>query len=208
MILDLQKRIDEANAAAAPVGIKSKDGKEKPYIPVHERIKAFRRVFPLGRIDTKMVKNEDGVCIFVTTISVPASDIFPGEYDPLCYVPIATGTAYEKEGSSNINRLSFVENCESSSAGRALGMAGFGIGASVASADEVQNAELNDISKQKIDAVKQSILADKCEREGVDLRRIVRGFGLKSIEDMSEKQFSDTINGWDIIKRQCGKRVE
>ena len=35
-------------------------------------------------------------------------------------------TAYEKENSSFINKTSYIENCETSAVGRALGMCGFG----------------------------------------------------------------------------------
>ena len=56
---------------------------------------------------------------------------------------IATGTAYEKENSTFINKTSYIENCETSAVGRALGMAGFGIDTSVASAEEVANAIKN-----------------------------------------------------------------
>jgi hypothetical protein len=48
------------------------------------------------------------------------------------------------QGSSNINKTSYVENCETSAIGRALAMLGIGIDTSIASANEVSDA----ISKQ------------------------------------------------------------
>ena len=56
---------------------------------------------------------------------------------------MATGLAQEKENSSFINKTSFVENCETSAWGRALGNLGIGIDTAVASAEEVKNAILN-----------------------------------------------------------------
>ena len=56
---------------------------------------------------------------------------------------LGSGHAYEKEGSTFINRTSYIENCETSAVGRALGMCGFGIDTSIASSEEVQNAILN-----------------------------------------------------------------
>ena len=53
---------------------------------------------------------------------------------------LSTGYAQEKENASVVNRTSYIENCETSAVGRALGMCGFGIDASVASAEEVKNA--------------------------------------------------------------------
>ena len=42
-------------------------------------------------------------------------------------VPASTGYAYEKEGSSFINKTSALENCETSAVGRALAILGFEI---------------------------------------------------------------------------------
>lgn len=52
---------------------------------------------------------------------------------------LATGHAEEKRGSSNINKTSALENCETSAIGRALAAFGFA-GTEYASADEVANA--------------------------------------------------------------------
>ena len=107
--------------------IKTTDIKGKKYSEVNQRIKAFRMVYPNGTIETEMVGNENGVCIF-------RANIYNGNK------LLATGTAYEKENSTFINKTSYIENCETSAIGRALGMCGFGIDTSVASAEEVQNA--------------------------------------------------------------------
>ena len=59
-----------------------------------------------------------------------------------------TGYAHEKEvpfdpkrRNQDVNTTSFIENCETSARGRALGAAGIGITEAVASADEVRNAQ-------------------------------------------------------------------
>ena len=114
--------------AIANETIKTTDIKGKEYAEVNQRIKAFRMVYPQGTIDTEMLSNENGVCIF-------KASVYDDEYNLL-----ATGTAYEKENSTFINKTSYIENCETSAVGRALGMAGFGIDVSVASAEEVTNA--------------------------------------------------------------------
>ena len=56
-----------------------------------------------------------------------------------------TGIAQEIKGSTNINKTSAYENCETSAVGRCLGFAGYGAVESIASADEVANA----VSQQK-----------------------------------------------------------
>lgn len=106
------------------------DVKGKAYAEVNQRIKAFRMVYPNGGIVTDMLSNDGEVCVFRATV-----------YDEQQHV-IGTGTAYEKEGSSYINKTSYIENCETSAVGRALGMCGFGIDTAVCSAEEVQNAIL------------------------------------------------------------------
>lgn len=108
--------------------IKTTDIKGKEYAEVNQRIKAFRMVYPNGSITTELLALKDGVCIFKAKVTNNDGDV------------IATGTAYEKENSTFINKTSYIENCETSAVGRALGMAGFGIDTSVASAEEVQNA--------------------------------------------------------------------
>lgn len=118
----------KANAAIRTTNIKGKE-----YAEVNQRVKAFRTLYPEGFITTEILCREGGLCIIRATV---------GHYTDGKSVILATGTAYEKEGSSQINRTSYIENCETSAVGRALGMAGFGIDASIASADEMNNALL------------------------------------------------------------------
>ena len=118
--------IEKANAALSTVDIKGKD-----YIDVSNRVKAFRMCYTGGCIETEKVSNENGLFIF-------RAKIFNEEGKLL-----ATGTGYEKESSSFINKTSYIENCETSAVGRELGMAGFGIDTSIASANEVLNAIAN-----------------------------------------------------------------
>ena len=122
---DIKKANDEARVT--PI---EKGGKINTYVEVNERIKAFRKVYPEGFILTDMVSNADGVCVFRTEVGFYLVDNTK--------VVLGTGTAYENEGSSFINKTSYIENCETSSVGRALGMAGFGIDDDIASAEEIK----------------------------------------------------------------------
>jgi len=119
--------IATANAAIVTTNIRGKE-----YADVAQRVSAFRRVYPQGTIRTEMVSNEGDagrrVCVFRAVVGV--GDTILG-----------TGTAYENEGASNINRTSYIENCETSAVGRALGFAGFGIAGGIASAEEVARAQ-------------------------------------------------------------------
>lgn len=119
--------------------IKTTTIQNKEYAEVNQRIKAFRMVFPTGFITSEIKSLENGIVIFVATV---------GYYDENNNaIVLSNGTAYEKENSSFINKTSFIENAETSAIGRALGMCGFGIDTSVASAEEVQNAQLNQNTK-------------------------------------------------------------
>lgn len=122
-----------ANASIKTIGIHGKQ-----YAEVFQRVNAFRRVCPNGAIKTEMLSNADGVCIFKATIEDEAQNV------------LGTGTAYEKEGNSTINRNSYIENCETSAVGRALAMCGIGADVSIASADEVMNAIVNEAVEKKV----------------------------------------------------------
>lgn len=125
------EELKHANAA-----IEMTDIKGKKYAEVHQRIKAFRMCYPDGAITTELKEDRDGRCVFQATVYAN----YPGQI-------LATGTAYESEGGSYINKTSYIENCETSAVGRALGMCGFGIDAGVASADEVEKGrEMMDLA--------------------------------------------------------------
>lgn len=134
--------------AIANETIKTTDIKGKDYAEVNQRIKAFRMVYPNGTIETEMISNENGVCIFKAKVGYTTT-IFENDKIRTEYTLLGTGTAYEKEDSSFINKTSYIENCETSAVGRALGMCGFGIDVSVASAEEVQNAIQNQTVTQE-----------------------------------------------------------
>lgn len=117
--------------------MKTTDIKGKPYIEVNERIKHFREHFNDYRLTSEIVSLEKGVCVFKATVLDPSGNV------------VATGHAYEQEGSSFINKTSYIENCETSAWGRALGNFGIGIDTSIASADEVANAVANQSTDEK-----------------------------------------------------------
>lgn len=143
--------IQKANETIATMDVRGND-----YATVNQRIKAFRMVYPTGFITTEMVSNENGVCIFRASV---------GYVDNLDRVVLGTGTAYEKEGSTFINKTSYIENCETSACGRALGMAGFGIDTSIASAEEVLNAMENQKKPDSVDKKKEEVKKSKSKAE-------------------------------------------
>ena len=110
---------------------KTVDIKGKEYVEVNERVKYFVKEYAGWSIETELLSNVDEICVFKATIKNENGRV------------MATGHAYEKESSSFINKTSYIENCEMSAVGRALGFLGIGIDTSIASSDEVANAVKN-----------------------------------------------------------------
>ena len=134
-------------------GIVTTNIKGKEYAAVNGRINAFRRLYPQGFISTEIVSLESGVVVMKATC---------GYYEGTQAVVLGTGLAYEREGSSNINKTSYIENCETSAVGRALGMAGIGVTTAVASSEGVQNAILQQEEMQdEINPEKRVALIDE-----------------------------------------------
>lgn len=172
--------------------IKTTDIKGKDYAEVNQRIKAFRMVYPNGFILNEMTSNDNGVCIFKSLV---------GYYDDGNQIVLGTGTAYEKENSTFINKTSYIENCETSAVGRALGMAGFGIDTSIASAEEVVNAITNQNAENK---VSKTIDSDKKATPkqieillGVykddNLTKLLKANNIEKIQDLPMTKASELI---------------
>lgn len=108
--------------------IKKTDIKGKQYAEVSERILAFRKLNPNGRIITEIIdKTENDVTIKAIVYDENEKEL-------------ATGYASEvKKGL--VNSISMLENCETSAIGRALGFCGFGIDNGIASGQDMQKVE-------------------------------------------------------------------
>lgn len=186
-------------------GLKTTDIKGKSYVEVNQRIKAFRQLYPEGFIKTQLLSNENGVCVFRADV---------GFVEDHYEMVLATGTAYEKESSSYINKTSYIENCETSAVGRALGMLGLGIDTSVASAEEVRNA-INqqearaDEGKAKIKAQAQADLPISKDEEEILVRliqtapgkddyetrvkKICKSYGVEELCDLKRSQYVQLV---------------
>jgi hypothetical protein len=118
--------------------------KGKDYVDVSERVKAYWKLYPKGRIETEMLffDHDKGFCVFKATV-----------YDN-DGKPKGNGHAheYQADKSSMVNRTSYLENCETSAIGRAMAEAGILI-------------EYGMASKQEIDAAKEKAKQmDKAEK--------------------------------------------
>lgn len=183
------KEITYEDIKQANEAIKTTDIKGKDYAEVNQRIKAFRMVYPDGTIATEMVSNNGGVCIFKAMVYANG--------DPTISSLLGTGHAYEKEGSTFINKTSYIENCETSAVGRALGMAGFGIDTSVASAEEVQNAINNQDIKEEPDPKWIAAIDAECKRTGLTREMIFEAVKIKDTNSLTLATFQKIMNKFE-----------
>lgn len=104
--------------------------KGKEYVTINERVKAFRNCeeFEGWSIKTEILSVDSDSVIIKAVIEDKDGKV------------LATGHAQEDRTSTIINKTSYIENCETSAVGRALGMLGIGIENSIATYDEVKRA--------------------------------------------------------------------
>ena len=186
--------IKKANETIATTNIKGKE-----YAEVNQRIKAFRMVYPEGSIITELVELENGIC----TMRASVKD---GENT------LGTGFAQEKESSSYINKTSYIENCETSAVGRALGMCGFGIDTSVCSAEELQNALNNQDKPNKEDKPKVEYATEEQrdklvryysnKRDALD--RILQKRGVTNIVQLKKDEAQKIIENVEAAMKEAG----
>lgn len=133
------------------VSIKGKD-----YVQVNERLKAFRSMpeFKGWSLTSELVDLKEDSCTIKATITDNDGKIR------------ATGFAREVIAKSPINKFAFVENCETSAWGRALGNLGIGIDSSICSAEELITKMSQDDNSQDLpDDIREEILQAKSKEE-------------------------------------------
>lgn len=186
--------IENVNRVLNPVDVKGKG-----YIEVNQRVKAFRMIYPEGAIVTEIIDCANGVVTMKATAIDNEGKI------------LATGFANEKESASFINKTSYIENCETSAVGRALGFCGFGIDTSICSADELNNA----LEQQKAKPINKRVAEEKKKAEkgrkqpsamrdemeeitmriatdhGINLDELLQKKGKASLEELTDKELSD-----------------
>ena len=168
----------------------------RDYVEVNTRIMKFYEKYPEGRILTEILDWKDGVVVMKATVYRDSTDIIA-----------ATGHAYEKEGSSFINKTSALENCETSACGRALAMLGFEIKKSIASKEEVANAMLNQNSEVpkptgKLSAKQVGRLLAIGLKAGIkepEIKKVIKAeFGKDKIEDLSIEDYNSICSRLEV----------
>lgn len=172
----------------ANANIKTTDVKGKEYAEVNQRIKAFRSICPNGCIETCLVSNANGVCVFSAVVRDENGRV------------LGTGHAYEKEDSSFINKTSYIENCETSAVGRALGMCGIGIDVSLASYEEVANA----IKQQEEKPTKENLetLRALAKEKGVSDDKLLKKYKINDFSEMSMVDYLACFKGLNSMVKK------
>lgn len=167
------------------------------YVEVNQRVMAFRKLYPEGRIDTELLYDNDGKCSFKAYIYRNIED----------EKPLATGTAYEKENSTFINKTSYIENCETSAVGRALGFLGIGIDTSIASKEEVINAVINQEEKPTILATEKQVKMLEQYYKNENLTKLLETNNIQSLNELTIEKASELIKKiMDNIDKQKAEK--
>lgn len=177
--------------------------KGKQYVEVNQRVMAFRELYPEGSIYSDIVDMGNGVVTIKATVSDANGRI------------LATGMAYEKEGSSFINKTSYIENCETSAVGRALGFLGIGIDGSIASYEEVENAKVQQNAKKmtaeelgnlkgndKVTAGAVDFIRNFAREVNTEERSICGYYGINRFEEMSVEQWEKAVSVLEEKKKR------
>lgn len=162
--------ITAENLARANKDISTIPYKNKKYAMVVARVQRFREICPSGTIDTEVVEINNEHVVIQAKVSDEKGHL------------LASGTAEERKGSSQVNNTSYVENCETSAVGRALGMLGIGSEENMASADELANALMNQVSYPE--GIK--FLGTYCTEHALSLREVCEKYNLNKTASKSD----------------------
>lgn len=171
--------------------IKKTDIKGKQYAGVSERVLAFRKLNPNGKIITEIIDKTDN------TVTIKATIYSESEKE------LATGYASEvKKGL--VNSVSMLENCETSAIGRALGFCGFGVDNGIASEQDMAKVEeykLKDkkeeiyinmfISYEEAVKIVKIAINELCRKQGIvvtDLSSVVNRELWTTLEELNLQQ--------------------
>ena len=165
--------------------------KGKDYVEVHTRLKYFREVWNNYTLDSNVLEK--------TSESIMIKAEIKDETGRL----IASGIAEEYKGSSYINKTSYVENCETSAWGRALGNFGIGLDNSVASANEVVNAISNQKPKTNVKTKVKLEIGDENWKKVLSYVVANKSLGLPSIVKNLESKYNIKA----IVKKELSKSI-
>jgi len=149
--------------------------KGKEYVEVKTRVKWFRKNIEGGSIDTEILHFDKDSIMTKTKIFINGN-------------LVATGMAHEDKSASLVNKTSFVECCETSSVGRALGMLGIGIDQSVDTATTIGAA----IAQQEIMERQETLINYKADNLSAQLMVAIENDDEAGIAEVENDYRGDT----------------
>tara|TARA_R110000765_G_scaffold156493_3_gene259431 strand:+ start:317 stop:961 length:645 start_codon:yes stop_codon:yes gene_type:complete len=151
------------------------DIKGKPYVEVKTRVQWFRKNIENGSIETEILHFDNESIMCKTKVHVNGA-------------LVATGMAHEDKNASAVNKTSFVECCETSSVGRALGMLGIGIATSVDTAGTVAAA----IAQQEATERHDELMRYKAESLSSKLMMAIESDDEEGVSEVEKDYRGDT----------------
>lgn len=171
--------------------LKSVNIKGKQYVEVNERLRYFRENYKGYALTSEVLEKTDNAILIRASVINDKG------------IVVASGMAEEEKGSTFINKTSYVENCETSAWGRALGNFGIGIDTSVASANEVNNAIKNQ-TKAPARKEEKEALMELNDEKMLDVLKYVathKSKGLEWIINNISKKYKVTTKWKNQIKK-------
>lgn len=174
------KRVNDS-IRSVEIERKTKNGgvKKTNYVLVNDRVQAFRDILPDGVIKTSILQIDDKAVTIQATISDAEGHV------------LAQGIAHEDKDAGLINKTSYVENCETSAVGRALGFLGIGISEAISTAEEQERALQQQTALEQISKKEAKALADICKPN--QIAYFCEFYHVNSLEELTRQQYVDTV---------------
>lgn len=168
--------------------------KGKEYVEVNERLKEFRNNFKDYSLTTEIIELTPEYCVLKAVITDDKGIIR------------ATGLAQENRDSSYINKTSYIENCETSAWGRALGNFGIGIDSAICTADELLMALNAQKANDSKPAPAQKTPADSFRTVGSSMKAAATKAGKYELSDAEivEKAQKSTYTDEELTTKTQG----
>ena len=170
------------------------------YETVEDRLKKFWKDFPKGRIDSNVVHiTDDGTCVTIRT------EIYKDIQDTK---PVTTGIAQETKGQGGFaNAAAWMENCETSSIGRALANWNYqGSTKPRPSREEMSKVQVEKVPVKKptkeeqtaMEKVVDKMIEEPAKNVGEQLNKILEGM----IEDESTRNKIKTDVYYELVENK------
>lgn len=182
---NLEQAMQEVNNLNRTEGVTQRGGKK--YTMVSVRVEAFRKAFGMDYgIETEIISYNGENVIAKAVIKNKDGMI------------IGSGYAEEIRGSSNVNKTSAIENCETSAVGRALASIGLH-GGQYASINEVEQAQQKEVTIDERASWQQ--FADE---------RIGEVQGIKDLDELKQwdEYFSDQLDKLNLEYPKIYAQIE